>query len=76
MTNRDRIPRSYIKSVLALFFIYLFIVPAVLYFLEPYRLANEIADDTFLFVLKIIGIALFISLIVANWIKSDPEFDE
>ncbi len=76
MTSRDSSRRKYYKSVIFLFFAYLILVPAVFYLLEPYRFLSEIADDIIMFVLKISGIALVISLLISNWIKSDPEFDE
>lgn len=73
MSSRHRTNRKFWNKVFRYFLIYLIVVPLIYFFLDHSSLIAEIKSEPFLFILKIAGIALGISLVISFWGQRDPE---
>lgn len=73
MINRQRSSKKFRNKVIRFFFIYLLLIPLVLYLFDKTLVTDELKSAPVLFTLKMAGIALCISLIVSFWGQRDPE---
>lgn len=73
MTNRQRSSKKFRNKVTRFFFIYLLLIPLVLYLLDKNMVTDELKSAPVLFTFKMAGIALGISLVISFWGQRDPE---
>ena len=73
MTNRPRSSKKFRNKVILFFFIYLLIIPLVLYLFDKTMVTEELKSAPFPFILKMAGAAMGISLIMNFWGRRDPE---
>lgn len=73
MSNRRRTKRSIRNKVFRLFLLYIILVPLVFFLLDKSNTLESLKNDTGLFILKMTGIALGISVILSFWGHRDPE---
>jgi len=63
--------KKFWRKVLVLFCIYLFIAPIVYFLLDAKTASADFRKDPGMFILKMTGIALGISLIINLWFRQD-----
>lgn len=73
MSNRRRTKRSIRNKVFRLFLLYIILVPLVFFLLDKSNTLESLKNETWLFILKMAGIALGISVILSFWGHRDPE---
>jgi len=73
MSSRRRANKKFWNKVFRLFLLYLVLVPLLFLLLDRSTVYQEVREDTFVFILKMAGIALGIALIISFWSNRDPE---
>ena len=73
MSSRRRATKKFWNKVFRFFLLYLVLVPLIFLILDRSTVYQEVREDTFLFILKMAGIALAIALIISFWSNRDPE---
>jgi hypothetical protein len=71
MENRPK--KKFWEKVLRMFVIYLFVIPVVFFIFDSKQASANFRKDAFMFILKMIGIALAISLLINLWFKEDKK---
>jgi hypothetical protein len=56
-----------------MFLIYLFVIPAVYYLIDRESMTSQIRTKPLQLIAAISGISLAISLVIAFWLRRDPE---
>lgn len=72
----NRRTKKFFKSFFILFLIYIIIVPAVFFLLDSDTIVENLGTKPVSFVLKMVGIATSIALVISFWLSRDPEMKE
>jgi cytochrome bd-type quinol oxidase subunit 2 len=73
MSSRKRATKKFWKSFLVLFAIYSVIVPAVFLLLDSSSVIRHFNKDPLVLIVKMVGLASGIALIISMWQSRDPE---
>jgi len=64
--------RKFVNSFIILFLVYLIVVPAFFFILDPESASRDFKKSVSNFLVKMGGIAMLISFVITLWSRKDP----